>query len=511
MTPLPLSVCLIARDEAHNLPGLMASLAGVAQEVIIVDTGSVDGTPALATSLGARVLHSAWQDDFSQARNVALKAAQAPWILSMDADQQLDAGAAQALAVAIQRQDSLAQLVTIRLLGPADANGSTQVVRNLPSLRLFRRDARISYRGRVHEDVAASLLEIGSHSWPDSGVTVTDHGYMEPEARARKLARNLRLLRQAHQERPDDLHLAYKLASSLPPEAAMERKGVLWGALRQAQTMPDESLLELTCLPRLVAAGLEAWVDEGRLTEAADAASLLMRRSAPVLLFTCGRTLARAGLHAEGRAALMTYLKAASGIGHRPQLDLTQQDEDANPQEALRWLAWLEWMQGRTQEAWIWIDKGREFSGQPVHPPLESLAVEVLLAQGDIDAAMRRLDALGRQVGQHLSPPKALMPELMLAAARVALVTGDRPSAREFAAQALSAADDAGAVLLAQVEAADADLNREVLTSHHSTIKGRRFDTLALKLMLGQRLGLTWAHPVPEATTRAIQHGLRPH
>jgi hypothetical protein len=66
-------------------------------------------------------------------------------------------------------------------------------------------------------------------------------------------------------------------------------------------------------------------------------------------------------------------------------------------------------------------------------------------------------------------------------------------------------------VLLAQIEAADADLNREVLTSHHATIKGRRFDTLALKLMLGQRLGLTWAHPVPEATTRVIQHGLRPH
>jgi hypothetical protein len=77
MRRLPLSVCLITRDEAHNLPGLMASLGSIAQEVVVVDTGSVDGTPELARALGARVLSSPWQNDFSQARNVALAAATA--------------------------------------------------------------------------------------------------------------------------------------------------------------------------------------------------------------------------------------------------------------------------------------------------------------------------------------------------------------------------------------------------------------------------------------------------
>lgn len=58
METLPLSVCLIARDEAHNLPGLVDSVRGLAQEIVVVDTGSTDGTPELAAALGARVLHT---------------------------------------------------------------------------------------------------------------------------------------------------------------------------------------------------------------------------------------------------------------------------------------------------------------------------------------------------------------------------------------------------------------------------------------------------------------------
>ncbi len=513
MTPLPLSVCVIARDEAHNLPGLMASLQGVAQEVVVVDTGSADGTPDLARSLGAHVLHSPWQNDFSLARNVALDAAKSPWILSMDADQQLDAACLPALETAVQRVDCLAQLVTIHLLGPlartrgGDRTDCRQVVRHLPSLRLFRRDPRIRYRGRVHEDVAASLLDIGSHSWPDSGVTVTDHGYIEAEARTRKLERNLRLLRQAYRETPHDLHLAYKLALSLPTDAAAERKQVLEAAMLQVQGTPDAALNELTCLPRLVAAALEAWVDDGRLSEAASLAKALLQRCGAPLLFTAGRTLARAGHLEDGKAALTAYLHARRHANPEAHDGLMQADEDATPQEALRWLAWVEQVQGRHNEAWNWIAQGREAGEHGVHPPLESLAIEVLLAQGHAQAAMERLDALGQYASQHLDTSGHVMPELMLSTARVALAVGDRRSALEFARQAMSAADDAGCVLLAQIEAVSTDHDSDLLARDHAAIKGRRFDTLARKLKLGQRLGLTWPHPVPEATGRLLEQG----
>ena len=110
---------MIVRDEAANLPGALGSVQGVAQELIVVDTGSTDDSAAIAQALGARVLHFAWCDDFARARNVALDAATGDWVLCLDADQQFDPASLPALERALQRQDVLAQRVTIELLTAA--------------------------------------------------------------------------------------------------------------------------------------------------------------------------------------------------------------------------------------------------------------------------------------------------------------------------------------------------------------------------------------------------------
>ena len=86
---LPLSVCMIVRNESHHLPKALASVKGIAAEIVVVDTGSTDDTVSIASAMGAKVLHFAWIDDFAAARNAALEAATQPWILSLDADQRL--------------------------------------------------------------------------------------------------------------------------------------------------------------------------------------------------------------------------------------------------------------------------------------------------------------------------------------------------------------------------------------------------------------------------------------
>lgn len=498
MSALPLSVCLIARDEAHNLPRLIESVHGLAQEIVVVDTGSTDGTPALAAALGARVLHAPWGDDFSAARNVALEAAQAEWVLTLDADQQLDPTAHAALAAAVRRRDCLAQLVTIRLLGAAREDGREHVVQHLPSLRLVRRDPRIRYRGRVHEDVSDSLCEIGSTHWPDSGVTVTDHGYVAPEARQRKLARNLALLRRAHAETPDKLHLAYKLAISLPQDACDERARVLDTALRQACTQPPEALREVACLPRLAGAALAQWVQAGHLAEAAQAARTLLTRAGEPLAFTAGCALARAGYFDEARRALETYLQGRHDSSAGTTLFLA--DEVADPCEACWWLGWMAHTEGESAAARRWIEAGRHLAGARVHVALESLAADILLAHGQTQAAAQALEALGARLA--LDPPRlaAELPELMAASARVARTCGDTLGARAFAEQAAQARDDAGAVLQAQLDIDAGRTDSATLLRHHDRIRGQRFDTLAVKRMLGAHLGLDWPHPLPAAT-----------
>ena len=80
---------MIVRDEEEHLGVCLASLAGIVDDVVVVDTGSVDDTIAIATRLGAWVYHHAWTDDFSAARNVALDHADGRWILYIDADERL--------------------------------------------------------------------------------------------------------------------------------------------------------------------------------------------------------------------------------------------------------------------------------------------------------------------------------------------------------------------------------------------------------------------------------------
>jgi glycosyltransferase involved in cell wall biosynthesis len=83
-----LSACLITLNEEHNLPRALASLAGIAEEIVVVDCGSSDRTQEIAREQGAKVVTKAWTN-FAEQKNVAAAAASHDWILSLDADEEL--------------------------------------------------------------------------------------------------------------------------------------------------------------------------------------------------------------------------------------------------------------------------------------------------------------------------------------------------------------------------------------------------------------------------------------
>lgn len=87
-----LSLVIIARDEADRIADCIRSVPA-ADEVVVFDSGSTDGTPELAESLGARVVRTDWPGHVAQ-KNRALAAAQGDWVLSLDADERLSPGAA---------------------------------------------------------------------------------------------------------------------------------------------------------------------------------------------------------------------------------------------------------------------------------------------------------------------------------------------------------------------------------------------------------------------------------
>src|ERR1700761_6858888 len=85
----PVSLCMIVRNEEGFLGDALASVQGVVDEICIVDTGSTDGTVAIAQSAGARIEFISWRDDFAYARNAALDMATGAWIFVLDADERL--------------------------------------------------------------------------------------------------------------------------------------------------------------------------------------------------------------------------------------------------------------------------------------------------------------------------------------------------------------------------------------------------------------------------------------
>ncbi|MBM3334149.1 glycosyltransferase family 2 protein, partial [Candidatus Sumerlaeota bacterium] len=80
---------MIARDEADRIADCLRSVQGLVDEIVVVDTGSSDPTPAIARDLGARVIAMPWGDDFAAARNCSLEHATGEWILVLDADEKL--------------------------------------------------------------------------------------------------------------------------------------------------------------------------------------------------------------------------------------------------------------------------------------------------------------------------------------------------------------------------------------------------------------------------------------
>jgi glycosyltransferase involved in cell wall biosynthesis len=85
---LPVSVCIVARNEEKNLPRLLASVSGWVSEIVLVLNQTTDSSEDIAVGYGARVEHRPWIG-YRDTKNVALELASQPWVLALDADEEV--------------------------------------------------------------------------------------------------------------------------------------------------------------------------------------------------------------------------------------------------------------------------------------------------------------------------------------------------------------------------------------------------------------------------------------
>jgi tetratricopeptide (TPR) repeat protein len=207
-----LSLCMIVRDEAQNLPRCLHSVQGVVDETIAVDTGSIDETIAIAREHGAMVHELTWQNDFALARNHALQFAQGEWVLVLDADEVLLSSCVAELKAAIQSPDLLAVTLLRQEIG------AQQTPYSLVS-RLFRRHPQLRFERSYHEsidDSAMALIAQEPH-WKVatlSMLAIAHEGY-RPDAIAsrRKAERAARIMGQYLASNPTDAYICSKLGA----------------------------------------------------------------------------------------------------------------------------------------------------------------------------------------------------------------------------------------------------------------------------------------------------------
>jgi len=189
-TPKVLGAVMIVKNEEERLGDILSDIRNVVDEICIVDTGSSDGTIALAESFGARIERFPWCNDFSAARNHSLACAKSDYLLWLDADDRIDEGSVKALLKLKTRlRPEKDRAYTLKILGrskdmPDTLSYQTRIIPNREG---------VLFEGRVHEQILPSLKRTGVTIEPVD-ITIMHTGYHDPGTRRAKARRNLDIL-----------------------------------------------------------------------------------------------------------------------------------------------------------------------------------------------------------------------------------------------------------------------------------------------------------------------------
>jgi glycosyltransferase involved in cell wall biosynthesis len=198
VAPPLLSVAMIVRNEQDVLAESLESVRPVADEIVILDTGSTDQTLSIAKRFGATVSAGRWNNDFAAARNACLRAVRGKWVLWLDAGERLAADSLRQLRDFVERQADPNKAYLILVEVPSAEPGSSGEQAAQPRLMPNRRDLR--FDGRVRETLRPAIEAAGMIVESAPGRIVR---HPRQHSQARRIAKANRDLELAAQEAAD--------------------------------------------------------------------------------------------------------------------------------------------------------------------------------------------------------------------------------------------------------------------------------------------------------------------
>ena len=210
-----ISLCMITKNEEKNLADCLNSVKDIADEIIIIDTGSTDKTKEIAKKFNAKVIDFKWVDDFSAARNESIRHAAKDWVLVLDADEMLDEEGKKAIKELVNDKENDAFLFLQKnYTNESNIAGFVNEERKKDGkkyagwygsfiARLFRNKKRFEFEGTVHELVEPSI-EKKKGKIAATSVALHHYGNADSNARKKKMQIYLELCKKKVKRSPAD-------------------------------------------------------------------------------------------------------------------------------------------------------------------------------------------------------------------------------------------------------------------------------------------------------------------
>jgi len=213
VAPPTITLAIMVRDDAKRLDRCLHSVRAFVNEVVVLDTGSKDGSVAVAESHRARVQKIEWPNNFSAALNVLLGMVHTTWTLRLDSDEWFDENQGAELRKMVVDESAHCFRLIRRDLNPSGAFAEISLN------RLWRTHEKIRYEGSVHESIPVRSFE---DAWPTRHFVTSDvffwhDGYATNLAD--KTKRNIELLREEIKSAPGRIEAEAMLATTLQSAA----------------------------------------------------------------------------------------------------------------------------------------------------------------------------------------------------------------------------------------------------------------------------------------------------
>ncbi|MCM1989238.1 TPR domain-containing glycosyltransferase [Oceanirhabdus seepicola] len=203
---------MIVKNEEDNLERCLISAAGIADEIIIVDTGSSDSTVEIAKKYTPNVHFFPWINDFSAARNFSLSKAKGDWILILDADDELKSN--QKNYIKELTKDYSIDVYCFNTLNIINENDKKNIAVNL-NPRLFQNKPGYKYEGAVHNQLISVMKRVNPNlKVKNAPVDIYHYGYLHSIVEKKhKRERNMKILKDLLEKDPNDTFNLFNMGS----------------------------------------------------------------------------------------------------------------------------------------------------------------------------------------------------------------------------------------------------------------------------------------------------------